>query len=77
MVKDLEIEAKYVPGTPQNCVFNNAHYQREGVCDISEGLKAIDCIHIDTSRTEERMFQDQDAGKPVSMLCYGCMYQKE
>ena len=71
------IDEKFKPGTPQNCVFNNALYQREGICDISEGLKSIDCIYINTSRTEERKFHDQDTGLLVLMSCYGCDYQKE
>ncbi|MBT6774124.1 hypothetical protein HOA91_02025 [Candidatus Woesearchaeota archaeon] len=71
------IDKKFQPGTPQNCVFNNAAYQRNGICDISERLKAIDCIHIDTSRTERREFHDHHANKLVSLLCYGCNYQKE
>jgi hypothetical protein len=71
------IDEKFQPGTPQNCMFNNAMYQRDGICDISEGLKPIDCIHIDTNRTEERESHNQDTGLLVSLLCYGCSYQKE
>jgi hypothetical protein len=71
------IDKKFQHGTPQNCVFNNAIYQREGICDISEGLKPVDCIYIDTSKTEEREFRDQDTGLLVSLLCHGCIYQKE
>ncbi len=71
------IEEKFKPGTPQNCVFNNGLYQLDGICEISEKLMKVDCIYLDTSRTEKRMFHDQKTDKIISMLCYGCIYQKE
>lgn len=71
------VEEKVKLGTPQDCVAKNAFYQDDGVCGISEGLKPVDCIYIDTKRTEERKFHDHDVGGLVLMLCCGCDYKKK
>jgi len=71
------IEEKFKPGTPQNCVFNNGLYQRYGLCNISEGLKEVNCVYLDTKNKNKRIFRDKKTNEMVSLLCYQCNYQKE